>query len=52
MREQSFEEMRLLHYMAVAAGNPQQAVGGHNCTTRQKTQLNIGPRCRTVVPVF
>jgi len=30
MREHSFEEMRLLHYMAVAAGNPQQAVGqGH-----------------------
>ena len=26
MREQSFEEMRLLHYMAVASGNPQQAV--------------------------
>ncbi|KAG4423367.1 hypothetical protein IFR04_003471 [Cadophora malorum] len=26
MREHSFEEMRLLHYMAVAAGNPQQAV--------------------------
>ncbi|KAH7369955.1 hypothetical protein BKA65DRAFT_9311 [Rhexocercosporidium sp. MPI-PUGE-AT-0058] len=26
MREHSFEEMRLLHYMAVAAGNPQQAI--------------------------
>ncbi|TKW55268.1 Nucleoporin AMO1 [Colletotrichum tanaceti] len=26
MREQSFEEMRLLHLMATAAGNPQQAV--------------------------
>ncbi|KAK0101541.1 hypothetical protein ONS95_006708 [Cadophora gregata] len=26
MREHSFEEMRLLHYMAVAEGNPQQAV--------------------------
>ncbi|TVY38187.1 Nucleoporin [Lachnellula subtilissima] len=26
MREQSFEEMRLLHYMAIASGNPQQAV--------------------------
>ena len=26
MREQSFEEMRLLHYMAMAAGNPQPAV--------------------------
>ncbi|CZT01741.1 hypothetical protein WAI453_006773 [Rhynchosporium graminicola] len=26
MREHSFEEMRLLHYIAVAAGNPQQAV--------------------------
>ncbi|PVH76025.1 hypothetical protein DL98DRAFT_574676 [Cadophora sp. DSE1049] len=26
MREHSFEEMRLLHYMAVAAGNPQEAV--------------------------
>jgi nucleoporin NUP42 len=25
-REQSFEEMRLLHYIAVASGNPQQAV--------------------------
>jgi nucleoporin NUP42 len=26
MREQSFEEMRLLHYMAAASGNSQQAV--------------------------
>ncbi|KAI9052565.1 hypothetical protein LZ554_003908 [Drepanopeziza brunnea f. sp. 'monogermtubi'] len=26
IREQSFEEMRLLHYVAAAAGNPQQAV--------------------------
>ncbi|KIN01005.1 hypothetical protein OIDMADRAFT_54146 [Oidiodendron maius Zn] len=26
MREQSFEEMRLMHYMALASGNPQQAV--------------------------
>ncbi|PBP19186.1 CCCH zinc finger domain protein [Diplocarpon rosae] len=26
VREQSFEEMRLLHYMALASGNPQQAV--------------------------
>ncbi|RDW73771.1 hypothetical protein BP5796_07213 [Coleophoma crateriformis] len=26
LREQSFEEMRLLHYMGQAAGNPQQAV--------------------------
>lgn len=26
LREQSFEEMRLRHYMAVAAGNPQAAV--------------------------
>ncbi|CCF37607.1 CCCH zinc finger protein [Colletotrichum higginsianum] len=26
MREQSFEEMRLLHLMATAAGNPQQAL--------------------------
>lgn len=26
-REQSFEEMRLLHYMGLASGNPQQAVG-------------------------
>ncbi|CAL3971676.1 unnamed protein product [Diplocarpon coronariae] len=25
LREQSFEEMRLLHYMAMASGNPQQA---------------------------
>jgi nucleoporin NUP42 len=25
-REQSFEEMRLLHYISMAAGNPQQAV--------------------------
>lgn len=25
-REQSFEEMRLLHYMGMASGNPQQAV--------------------------
>lgn len=25
-REQSFEEMRLLHYMGLAAGNPQQVV--------------------------
>ena len=27
LREQSFEEMRLLHYIGVASGNPQQAVG-------------------------
>ena len=26
LREQSFEEMRLLHYVAVASGNEQQAV--------------------------
>ena len=26
MREQSFEEMRLLHYMGMSSGNPQQAV--------------------------
>lgn len=26
LREQSFEEMRLAHYMGMAAGNPQQAV--------------------------
>lgn len=27
LREQSFEEMRLMHYMALASGTPQQAVG-------------------------
>lgn len=27
LREQSFEEMRLHHVVATAAGNPQQAVG-------------------------
>lgn len=26
LREQSFEEMRLMHYMALASGNAQQAV--------------------------
>lgn len=31
LREQSFEEMRYMHYMALASGNPQQAV----CSTRK-----------------
>lgn len=31
IREQSFEEMRLRHYMAVVAGKPQEAVGEDFC---------------------
>ncbi|KAF8866203.1 hypothetical protein BDZ45DRAFT_720346 [Acephala macrosclerotiorum] len=37
-REQSFEEMRLLHYMGLAAGNPQQVVHEAEALVQQSEQ--------------